>query len=409
MSTRRRANGEGSIYRRNSTGQWVAAITISGGHGTPPAKKTKHAKTRTEANRLLRQLQAEVDEGPLLDDNRITVADWCHQWCDTIAPQNAIPATVSDYYYTLDHYVLPHLGGYQLRELAPRHVAEFQNALIASGKTKGTVRHARSPLSAALNHAVRCSMIRTNPCAVVPQPRRDNKVGRTKKSLTYDEAQRLLNATRDAEASLRAFVEFGLYRGPRRSEILGLKWTDIDADAEVIRIRRRLREERLRAKDGTYVVRLRAGTPKTPKSQRDLSLRGPVGATVRALRADQNRRRLAAGTDWGDSGYLFTTTNGDPVYPSNMYRRYKKLLATNGLPNISFHELRNTWATLSLEADIRIEQAQEALGHSRIETTKNVYVGAVPVLAQRAFDAFDDYLETPHRPAARQTRDTEET
>ena len=74
-------------------------------------------------------------------------------------------------------------------------------------------------------------------------------------------------------------------------------------------------------------MRLRAGKPKTPKSQRDLSLRGPVGATVRALRADQNRRRLAAGSDWGDSGYLFTTTNGDAVYPSNMYRRYKELLA----------------------------------------------------------------------------------
>ena len=105
MSTRRRANGEGSIYRRNSTGQWVAAITISGGHGTPPGKKTRTARTRAEANRLLRQLQAEIDEGPPLDDNRITVADWCHQWCDTIAPQNASPATVSDYYWTLDHYV----------------------------------------------------------------------------------------------------------------------------------------------------------------------------------------------------------------------------------------------------------------------------------------------------------------
>ena len=407
MSTRRRANGEGSIYRRNSTGQWVAAITVSG--TVPLVKRTRTAKTRAEANRLLRQLQAEVDEGPLLDDNRITIADWCHQWCDTIAPQNASPATVSDYYWTLDHYVLPHLGGYQLRELAPHHIAEFQKALIASGKAKGTVRHARSPLSAALNHAVRCSMIRTNPCAVVPQPRNDNKVARTKKSLTYDEAQRLLDATRAAEPNLRAFIEFGLYRGPRRGEILGLKWADIDADAEVIRIRRRLRKERLRAKDGTYVVQLRAGKPKTPKSQRDLSLRGPVGATVRALRAHQNRRRLAAGTNWGDSGYLFTTTNGDPVYPSNMYRRYKELLAANDLQNISFHDLRRTWATLGVAAGIPIEQAQEALGHSRIETTKNVYVGAVPVLAQRAFDAFDDYLDAPRRPAGRHARDTEET
>ena len=409
MSTKRRANGEGSIYRRASDGRYVAAATVGQNRNGKPVKKIRTAKTRIEANRKLRELQNEISEGPLLSDRRVTVADWCHQWCATIAPQNASRATVSDYYWTLDHYVLPHLGRYQIRQLAPHHIAEFQTKLVNSGLSKGTVRHARSPLSAALNHAVRCSMIRTNPCAVVPQPRNDNKVARTKKSLTYDEAQRLLDATRDAEASLRAFVEFGLYRGPRRSEILGLKWADIDAEAEVIRIRRRLREERLRAKDGTYVVRLRAGTPKTPKSQRDLSLRGPVGATVRALRADQNRRRLAAGTDWGDSGYLFTTTNGDPVYPSNMYRRYKKLLATNGLPNISFHELRNTWATLSLEADIRIEQAQEALGHSRIETTKNVYVGAVPVLAQRAFDAFDDYLDAPHRSATRRTRDTEET
>jgi integrase len=407
MSTRRRANGEGSIYRRNSTGQWVAAITVSG--TVPLVKRTRTAKTRAEANRLLRQLQAEVDEGPLLDDNRITIADWCHQWCDTIAPQNAIEATVADYYWTLDHYVLPHLGGYRLNELTPRHVAEFQNALIASGKAKGTVRHARSPLSAALNHAVRCSMIRTNPCTVVPQPRNDNKVARTKKSLTHDEARRLLDATSTAEPNLRAFVEFGLYRGARRSEILGLKWTDIDADAEVIRIRRRLREERLRARDGTYVVRLRAGKPKTPKSRRDLSLRGPVGATIRALRADQNRRRLAAGPDWGDSGYLFTTTNGDPVYPSNMYRRYKELLATNNLPNISFHDLRRTWATLGLAAGIPIEQAQEALGHSRIETTKNIYVGAVPALARWAFDTFDDYLDVPRRPATRRARDTEET
>ena len=92
-----------------------------------------------------------------------------------------------------------------------------------------------------------------------------------------------------------------------------------------------------------------------------------------------------------------------------MYRRYKKLLADNDLPNISFHDLRRTWGTLSQEADIRIEQAQEALGHSRIETTKNVYVNPVPALAQRAFDAFDEYLDAPRSPATRRTRNTEET
>ena len=409
MSTKRRANGEGSIYRRASDGRYVAAATVRQNRNGKPVKKTRTAKTRIEANRKLRELQNEISEGPALNDERFTVADWCHQWCTTIAPQSASRATVSDYYWTLDHYVLPHIGRHQLRQLAPRHIAELQTKLVNSGLSKGTVRHARSPLSAALNHAVRCSMIRTNPCAVVPQPRRDNTATKTKKSLTLDEARRLLDAAATANPNLCAFIVFGLYRGARRSEIVGLQWGDIDKDAEVIRIRRRLREERIRSRDGTYVVRLRAGEPKTPKSRRDLSLRGPVGVAVKALRADQNRRRLAAGSDWVDSGYLFTTGEGDPIYPSNLYRWFKQLLEHNGLPNISFHDLRRTWATLSLEADIRIEQAQEALGHSRIETTKNVYVTEVPELAQRAFDTFDDYLDTPNRRVSQQVPKPEET
>ena len=56
------------------------------------------------------------------------------------------------------------------------------------------------------------------------------------------------------------------------------------------------------------------------------------------------------------------------------------------------HGLRRTWATLSVEAGVRIEQAQEALGHESIETTKNIYVTAVPALARRAFETFDEYF-----------------
>ncbi len=409
MSTKQRANGEGSIYRRGSTGRWVAAVTVGRDRNGKPIKKTRTAKTRTEANLRLRELHNEISKGPVLGDGRISVADWCHQWCDAIAPQTNSPATVSDYHWTLDHYVLPHLGHHQVRQLKSFHVAEFQNALIGSGMAKGTVRHARSPLSAALNHAVRCSMIDTNPCTAVPQPKIDHIPRKEKKSLTRDEAWQLLHAAVRAKPDLRAFIVFGLYRGARKSEVLGLRWGDIDKDAEVIRIRRRLREERLLSRDGTYVVELRTREPKTPKSRRDLSLRGPVDTAVKALRPYQIKHRLAAGPDWVGGDYLFTTTTGQPVYPSNMYRRYKRLLKNNDLPDISFHDLRRTWATLSLEADIRIEQVQEALGHSRIETTKNIYVAKVPALAQRAFDAFDAYLDTPNRPASQQVRKPEET
>ena len=391
MSTKKRVDGEGSLYQRKD-GKWVTTISLGFDHTGKRKRRSRVSNTRNEAVKKLRDLQAEAAEGPALVDEHITLTKWCHQWCETIAPLTAKASTVADYRWTLDHYVLPHIGHLKVRALTPQHCAQLQQKLLNAGLSPNTVRHARRPLSAALTQAERDLLIRFNPLRSIRQPRID-KTGFDKVNvLTRDQAQLLLDAAKQVDPILHGVVVLGVCRGARRGEILGLRWQDVDLEKGIIHIRQQLREERREARGGGYVVELRTGPPKTKKSRRDLTIDSRIASALKRIHLQQAKWRLACGPDWVDSGFVFTTKNGDPRYPSNVYAQYKKLLKQTGLPDITLHDLRRTWATLSVEAGVRIEQAQEALGHESIETTKNIYVTAVPALARRAFETFDEYF-----------------
>ena len=271
----------------------------------------------------------------------------------------------------------------------------LQQALLDAGLAPNTVRHVRRPLSVCLNYAVRTGRLRNNPISVIPQPKLTADHVVRAKWLAAEDARRLAAAAEDDSATMFGVLVFGLCRGLRRGEILGLRWEDINTDAVLIHIRRRLREERIRGTDGTYVTVLKPGPPKTKASVRDIAIDATVKRALSRLHTEQARLRLKAGSDWTDSGYIFTNAAGDPLWPSNVYRRFKRLLKRHDFPNISLHDLRRTFANLAIEGDARLEQVSEALGHSSVEVTKSVYIGSSPALARRAFEQFDGFFHNP--------------
>lgn len=391
MSAKGRSDGDGSIYQR-SDGKWVAAISLGKDHTGKRQRRTRIATNRKQAAAKLRELQAEAREGPMLVEAHVSVADWCRLWCDTIASQTVSPATQADYRTTLERYVIPHLGAVELRNLTPEHYASLQQSLLDAGLAPNTVRHVRRPLSVCLNYAVRTGRLRNNPISVIPQPKLTAGHEVRAQWLSAEDARRLVAVAEDDSATMFGVVVFGLCRGLRRGEILGLRWEDIDTDAELIRIRRRIREERIRGTDGTFVTVLKPGPPKTKTSVRDIAIDATVKRALSRLHTEQARHRLKAGSDWADSGYIFTNASGDLLWPSNVYRRFKRLIGHHDFPDISLHDLRRTFANLAIEGDARIEQVSEALGHSSVEVTKSVYIGSSPALARRAFEQFDGFF-----------------
>jgi integrase len=169
-------------------------------------------------------------------------------------------------------------------------------------------------------------------------------------------------------------------------------WDDIDFEKREIHIAHNLIESSVYGIDGTPVTELVHKKPKSLTSQRTLTLSADLERALKRVKTQQLKDRLASDEIWPGEPYVFTARNGQPIWPRNLARSYRRFLKKNDLPAIGAHDLRRTFANLASQAGAPIEQISEALGHASIAITKSLYIGPVPVLATRAFNAVDDYL-----------------
>ena len=124
--------------------------------------------------------------------------------------------------------------------------------------------------------------------------------------------------------------------------------------------------------------RLVRGPVKSAAGVRALPLVALSRAALIAARDRQAEQRTAAGmpehvTDWQETGYVFTTRSGRPVEPRNLSRSFDRIVTAAGLPNIVFHDLRRTAATMLKSLGVPARDAQTILGHANIAVTLGVY------------------------------------
>jgi integrase len=174
--------------------------------------------------------------------------------------------------------------------------------------------------------------------------------------------------------------------GLRRGELLGLRWTDLELDGvATLRVGRQL--QRMRDGSGLKFV--------APKGGKGRTLRLPA-STVEALkvhRARQAEEKLKAGPLYRDGGLVFASEIGTPLEPSNIDRRsFKPLLTRAGLPDIRFHDLRHTCATMLLSEGVNPKFVQELLGHADIKLTLGTYSHFLPSMGDYAANAMERAL-----------------
>jgi integrase len=327
MKARRRGNGEGTILKR-SDGRWAAAVVLDDG-----SRKWIYGKTRRDVADRLTKVQREIAEGRPVVNERLTVAEYMNRWLYEVAKQRTRPMTWRGYEQLVRMHILPALGRLPLAKLTPQHV----HSLIARKTREGrlaprTVQYMHSVLRAALNHALRWRMVHYNAAAMISAPRGARLEA---KILTPEEARRLLDAARGDR--LEALYSVALALGLRQGEALGLKWTDVDLDAGVMRIRRAA--QRIPGQ-GTQLVET-----KTARSRRTLFMPPIVVKALREHRARQVVERLAAGERWIDNDLVFPSLLGALADGPNITHRFRRLLKKADLPPMRFHDLRHACAT----------------------------------------------------------------
>jgi integrase len=214
-------------------------------------------------------------------------------------------------------------------------------------------------LRAAVEDAMREEILDRNVAKLVrvPTPPRIER-----EPLGVEEVRAFLKSTRD-ERLHAMFVVFALL-GLRRSEVLGLRWDDVDLEGGHLSIRRGL--QRI---DGKLLVL----PPKTARSRRTVPLPAVVTAKLREHRDRQEAERAALGDKWPNQGYVFTTSIGTAVDPDNCSKLVRAALKQAGVRNVRLHDFRHGCVSVLLGLGVPPRTAMDIVGHSTIEMTMNVY------------------------------------
>jgi site-specific recombinase XerD len=98
---------------------------------------------------------------------------------------------------------------------------------------------------------------------------------------------------------------------------------------------------------------------------------------------------------WQDHDYVFCTLTGTHLRPNHVVDEFKKLLKKAELPDIRFHDLRHSAATLLLSLGVHLKVVQELLGHTQISMTMDIYSHVLPGLQQDAVGKLNTLLTRP--------------
>jgi integrase len=354
---RKRGNGEGTISKR-SDGRYTAAIYVTRPDGTR-GRKWIYGSSRAEVAGKLTRLAHRVETGAVIPTRSPTVSEYLTYWLVEVAEPKLRPTTIAKYRTAIELYLRPGLGHHRLDKLTVAIVQRFLNGRRGVGDSVPKLRMMREVLSSALGRAVREEVIPRNVAQLTTLPV-EHRARRT--AWTAAQARSFLRAS-EQDSAHPVFVLAVVY-GMRRGEIAALQWDDIDFTQDRLAVRASL------VRVGGRLVR---GPVKTAAGDRALPLVALTRTALLAQRENQAEQRAVAGTDWFESGYVFTTRSGGPIEPRNLSRSFDRLVAGADLPRIVFHDLRRTAATLLKDLGVPARDAQVILGHANIAVTLGIY------------------------------------
>jgi integrase len=361
---------KGSTIKRGNT--WTALW-----HTTDPGtgQRRQHSKggfrLQKDARAHLNSIMERVDQGAWTPDRKMTVRQLLEDhWLPARQAEGLRPATISLYTNATRAWVVPHLGGLDVRQLTPAKVAVMVETLRTSGSTLGrgglstrSVQMAVTVLKAATKWAVTTGLLGRDPLIGFKRPR---TTSRTMTAWSAEEAKAFLVATKDDR------LAFGwallLTRGLRRGELAGLRWDDIDLDGGALSINR------------TRVIvdgKPSDSLPKTAAGRRSVPLDATLVALLRRHRAVQAAEKLAGGGAYEDGGWLVADELGRPYYPDSISAWFDQKVKDAGLRRIRLHDCRHSVASLLLASGVPVKLVADLLGHDP-KVTLATYAHVLP-------------------------------
>ncbi len=399
----------------------------------PEAGMTERQKEKA-LNAFAVNFEEKVKNGKYLPGEKMTVQAFSEKWMTDYVNVNLSVHTREKYQSDLDQIVLPAIGHLKMSRVTPLQLTDLYNRLVSEGGRRdgkpgglkaSSVRRIHSMLSSLFETAEKWMIIESNPCrkATLPKEKKTQELQyftpeQTKIFLdaldedypyTVESSERTspkgnpytvsgYTRTRRWELKYKVYFYVAVYGGLRRGEELALRWNDIDYRNQTIRID----ESAGPTREGVLVKE-----PKTPSSIRTISMPESVMKLIKQYREDWLQLRLALGSKWEGSDFIFIGEVGKIMTPSSPYQVMKKIIRGHNknirndgtlsqsekdrltLPEIPLHGLRHTCATALLAEGVDPVTVAHRLGHADSGVTLSVYAHYLEKQDQAASESLE--------------------
>lgn len=284
------------------------------------------------------------------------------------------------------------------------HIQDFINSLTKPGVNKTnpekglsykTIKHYRSFISEVFDYAIRIEMLTKNPCTNVKLPP-PNQAER--KIYTPEQAEEFVELLySEAPLKYQLFASIAIICGLRRSEIVGLRFSDINIDTHILRIERAANYSR--KKKEMYV-----GNTKTASSVRMIKLPQIIIDLFLRYKSQEMNSKKFMGIRHTDDDYLFCdTTYTKIMYNGLPYNYLKKMCKKHGMDFYGIHSMRHFVASAMIAKGTDVKTVADILGHSNPNTTLSVYTHAFNEVKAKATDEIVDMLHLNKKFGSRKT------
>jgi integrase len=305
------------------------------------------------------------------------VAEHLHQWLEGYAKTNCSQRTLDGYQSIIETHLIPALGQVQLKHLHPQTIQSYYGKACERVSAR-TVHHQHRVLSQSLKYAVRQGYLGRNPAEMVDPP---SPKGKTMRTLEQGEVEILFETAQDSYYYPVYYT--AVSTGLRQAELLGLRWRDIDLLMLSISV-----SQVLYKRHGVCQFK----EPKTQHSRRRVSMTPKLASYLGEYKAERESLYWQLGKPLALDSLVFAHVDGKSFDPSVLSHDFHRIAKQAGLENVRFHDLRHTFASLMLLRGAKPKVISEALGHSSVAFTMDVYSHIIEGMQSDAMALLDEVL-----------------
>jgi integrase len=392
------ANGEGTYYViKSGPRKGLHVFQYPTGAKYPngkPKRKTFTGKTKHEAKKK-RDIWLDAHKKGLKMEiaDHTNFGEYVLNFLDLYKKAEVSLGTYESMRDDAENHVIPALGDYYIPDLDSDTLQDFYNNLknkrTGQPLSRGTKKNIRKVVNQTLEHAIEDRLIGFNPNKATRQEPDRIKKG---KAMPDDSLDKFLEQVEKQADRWRAFFYVLLGTGLREGEAGALDWPDVDLEKDYeIDVNKTLTYTKEKGLD--------IGPPKKEASYGKVPLPEIAIETLKKHRISQLEWALKKGqkfqnkTPDGHPIHVFASLTGTYLWPQNMRKKFNQMLTKAGIPHVTLHSLRHTFATKLIEEGEDIRVVQALMRHGDIRTTAKTYADVTPKAMKRGSNRMNNVLQ----------------